>query len=127
VAILGAEPARFARYEAQIEAEYAPRVGLAAYRGGGAACSWRRWRGAAALFRTPFFGERLEARARANLARALAGPPLTVSGAPRSAATPTAGRRRRPPTRRPARWRHLGDREPAALAREPALDGAGPP
>lgn len=74
VAILGAEPARFARYEAQIEAEYAPRVGLAAYRAG------RRvflasMAGAAALFRTPFFGERLEARARANLARALAGPP----------------------------------------------------
>lgn len=77
LAILGAEPDRFARYEAQVEAEYAPAVGVEAYRAGR-----RAFLAAMAatprLYRTPFFRERLEGRARENLARALAGPASPV-------------------------------------------------
>lgn len=71
MAILGAPPARFARYEAQVAAEYAPVVGMDAFRAGrraflsGLAAKPR-------IFGTPFFHDRLDAPARANLARALA-------------------------------------------------------
>jgi predicted metal-dependent HD superfamily phosphohydrolase/AcrR family transcriptional regulator len=72
VAILGAPPARFARYEAQIAAEYAPLVPLAAYRAGRRAFLARMLT-LPRIFRSDRFHQRLEARARANLADALAG------------------------------------------------------
>lgn len=70
MAILGAEPARFSEYEAQVRAEYEPFVGADAYAFGrraflaGLAVKPR-------IFATPFFHDRLDAAARANLARAL--------------------------------------------------------
>jgi predicted metal-dependent HD superfamily phosphohydrolase len=69
LAILGAPEARFAEYERQVRQEYAW-VPEPAFRQGRArvlASFLER----PALYGTPWFGERLEARARANLARSL--------------------------------------------------------
>jgi predicted metal-dependent HD superfamily phosphohydrolase len=69
MAILGAEPVRFAEYEAQVRAEWLPVVGAEAYAEG-------RRRFFAGLrgrpvFQSEAFATRLEARAQANLAAAL--------------------------------------------------------
>ena len=70
LAILGAAPARFAEYEAQIRAEYAhvPSDVFHAKRGAILACFLARPR----LYGTPALSARLEANARANLQGAIA-------------------------------------------------------
>ncbi len=70
VAILGAAPARFARYERQIAAEYAPLVPAELYRAGRRAFLERLAR-QPRIFASDWFHQRLDARARANLATAL--------------------------------------------------------
>lgn len=70
MAILGSDPDAFERYEAQIAAEYVPRVGEEAYRAG------RRFflqglLDRARIFLSEDFHARLDARARSNLRRAL--------------------------------------------------------
>lgn len=66
LSILGAEPARFAEYEAQIRQEY-DFVPEALYRRRRAALL-QRFLDRPTIFSTPYFIERYEARARANLA-----------------------------------------------------------
>lgn len=70
LAILGSEPSEFATYEAAVRAEYShvPSVAFAIGRGRFLAELLRR----PSLFGTPFFRERFEARARANIAATLA-------------------------------------------------------
>jgi predicted metal-dependent HD superfamily phosphohydrolase len=70
LAILGAGPERFARYEAQIREEYGW-VPDEAYRAGRRAVL-ERFAGRPRIFLTNTLHDRLEARARANLAAALA-------------------------------------------------------
>jgi len=70
MAILGASPARFARYERQIAAEYAPVVPLELFRVGRRAFLEALAR-SPRIFHSDHFHARLEARARANLAAAL--------------------------------------------------------
>jgi len=69
LSILGADEARFAEYDQQIRFEYAW-VPEAAYREGRARVLGR-FIERASIYRTTWFADRLEARARANLARAL--------------------------------------------------------
>ena len=69
LSILGADEARFAEYDQQIRFEYGW-VPDAAYREGRARVL-RRFIERASIYRTPWFADRLEARARANLAHAL--------------------------------------------------------
>ena len=71
VAILGADEARFAEYERQIRREYAhvPDAGFRARRSAVLAAFLAR----DPLYRTPRLRDALEARARANLALAIAG------------------------------------------------------
>ena len=71
LAILGAEPARFAEYERQIRDEYGF-VPEAAFREKRAAIL-RGFLERPALFSTPRYAERFDKPARANLARAIAG------------------------------------------------------
>lgn len=70
MAILAAPPGRFARYERQIAAEYAPVVGAEAYRAGRRAFL-EHLLASPRIFRSEWFHARLDARARANLRRAL--------------------------------------------------------
>lgn len=69
LAILAASPERFAAYERQVEAEYTQVIPAGAYAIGRAAFL-ARMRASTRLFLSPYFYERLEARARENLARA---------------------------------------------------------
>jgi len=73
LAILGAAPARFAQYERQIRAEYGhvPPALFAAKRGE----VLRAFAARPAIYATPALRDRLEAAARASLARALAALP----------------------------------------------------
>lgn len=71
MAILGASPVRFARYQTQVAREYAPVVGADAYRAGrGAFLAFIL--ATPRIFVSPWFHGRLEARARRNLAAAVA-------------------------------------------------------
>jgi predicted metal-dependent HD superfamily phosphohydrolase len=71
LAILGAAPARFAEYEGQVRAEYAhvPPALFARKRGE----ILRAFAARPAIYATPALRDELEAAARANLARAIAG------------------------------------------------------
>ena len=69
LAILGASPHRYDRYEQQIRREYAHVPGEL-FREARAALL-RRFLETTAIYRTDFFARRLEAQARANLARAV--------------------------------------------------------
>ncbi len=69
LAILGSEPDRFDRYEAQVRLEYAW-VAEADFRTGRAAVL-RRFLGRPSIYSTPRFRDRLESRARGNLGRSL--------------------------------------------------------
>lgn len=71
MAILGASPARFARYEAQVAAEYTVLVPMEIYRAG-RRDFFTRLLALPRIFRSDRFHGLLEARARANIARALA-------------------------------------------------------
>jgi predicted metal-dependent HD superfamily phosphohydrolase len=70
LSILGAPPARYARFERAIRQEYA-HVDDASYARGRARVL-RGFLERLGIYRTPFFGARLEAQARNNLAHALA-------------------------------------------------------
>jgi predicted metal-dependent HD superfamily phosphohydrolase len=71
MAILGADPARFAEYEAQVRAEYTPLVGADAYTSGRRAFL-EKVLATPRIFLSRFFFDRFEAQARANLAAAVA-------------------------------------------------------
>ena len=82
MAILGAEPAEYDVYEAGIAAEYVPIHGAAAYRSGRTAFL-RMMLARDRLFHTDASHAELDARARANMRRALAGlegPPRRTDG-----------------------------------------------
>jgi predicted metal-dependent HD superfamily phosphohydrolase len=66
LAILGADPLRFAEYERQIAAEYVPFVGAEAFRMGRAAFL-QKLLDQPSLFHSDLFQHRLDARARQNL------------------------------------------------------------
>jgi predicted metal-dependent HD superfamily phosphohydrolase len=66
LAILGAEPARFAEYERQIAAEYVPFVGIEAFRAGRGAFL-QKLRDQPRLFHSELFHRSLDAAARRNL------------------------------------------------------------
>lgn len=70
MAILGAEPERFAAYERGIAAEYLPVAGEAGYRAGRRAFL-QRLAAMPRIFLSDYFHQRLDAAARANLATAL--------------------------------------------------------
>ncbi len=70
LAILGADEARFAEYDRQIRVEYAWLADDVYHQG--RARVLRRFVERASIYHTPWFAARLEARARANLAHALA-------------------------------------------------------
>lgn len=72
LAILGSESSEFATYEAAVRAEYAHVAGVAFAIGRGRFLAELLRR--PSLFGTPFFRERFEARARANIAATLATP-----------------------------------------------------
>lgn len=69
LAILGAAPARFDEYETQVRMEYAW-VSDEAFREGRSKIL-KSFRERPAIYRTPYFFERLETPARANLARSI--------------------------------------------------------
>ncbi|MCA9567539.1 MAG: hypothetical protein KC656_06835 [Myxococcales bacterium] len=71
LAILGAPPERFAEYEEQVRAEWEPIVGATGWATGRRAFVERMLAGR--IFASPWFHERLEDRARANLTGWLAG------------------------------------------------------
>lgn len=73
MAILGSSPERFTRYEEEIAAEYShvPREAYAV----GRAMFFRKVLATESIFLSPFFRERLEAAARANIERALSAAP----------------------------------------------------
>lgn len=73
MAILGSSPERFARYEEEIAAEYShvPKEAYAV----GRAMFFRKVLATESIFLSPFFRERLEAAARANIERALSAAP----------------------------------------------------
>ncbi len=70
MAILGAEPERFDEYEAQVRAEYVPFIGEEAY-GFGRRAFLAGLAEKPRIYASDFFHARLDARARANLARVL--------------------------------------------------------
>lgn len=69
LAVLGASPSRFARFEADIRREYGA-LDDSTYRAGRAAVL-RAFLSRIEIYRTPLFAQRLEAQARDNLSRAL--------------------------------------------------------
>lgn len=69
LAVFGSSPQQFARYEAEIRKEY-EHVDDRRYRGGRDRIL-RSFLDGTSVYTTPFFSERLEARARMNLSRAL--------------------------------------------------------
>ncbi len=74
MAILGAEPERFAAYERGIAAEYLPVAGEDGYRAGRLAFL-ERLAARPRIFLSDYFHQRLDAAARTNLAAALASAP----------------------------------------------------
>ncbi|MCA9602649.1 MAG: hypothetical protein KC417_11515 [Myxococcales bacterium] len=70
LAVFGSSPRRFAQYDGAVRKEYG-HVDEAVFRRG-RRLILRSFLEGTAIYRTPFFGERLEAQARKNLARAIA-------------------------------------------------------